>query len=159
MKKTKHYTGHRWTTQEIKDLMQLWDKDATLQEIAELLNVTTTAVLKMVLRLRKEGIPLRRRTKGHQAGQSWKPWTQAEVEYLVRRRAEKATCEEIAADLGRSWNAVNCMIGTLRKEGAPVAMRGMGVRRLWNVDALKAQAVRYAPDELKVIQMDQASAA
>lgn len=137
MKTTKHYHGHRWTTDELKQLMQRWADREPLADIAEALGVTQTAVLKMVQRLRTNGVPLERRTKGHIAGRSNKPWTQGEVEYLIRRRDEKATSEEIAIELGRTTNAVNSMIGQLRSQQVDVAMRGCGVRRLWNADALK----------------------
>jgi biotin operon repressor len=142
MKKTKHYTGHRWSTEELKQLMALWSSGESLESIASTINVTTAAVLKTVGRLRQNGIPLQRRTRGHVANRTNKPWTQGEVEYLLRRREEKATSEEIANELGRTWAAVSAMIGNLRSENVPVAMRGNGVRRLWNADSLKGVAVQ-----------------
>lgn len=151
MKTTTHYTGHRWTTDELKQLMKLWAEETSLSEIAATLGVTTASVLKMVNKLRKNGVPLKRRTRGHIAGRSNQCWTQGEVEYLIRRRAEKATAEEIGMELGRTWNAVNAMIGKLRQENVPVAMRGNGVRRLWNADALKGVAVMH-PDEPQIAE-------
>lgn len=152
MKKTTHYKGHRWTTEELRQLMQLWADKEPLDAIADSLNSKPAAILKMVNKLRKNGIPLERRRKGHWAGRSNKPWTQGEVEYLIRRRSEKATAEEIGEELGRTPNAVSGMIHNLRSQNVPVAMLGCGVRRLWNPDALKAVAMQ-SPD-MKVIEMD-----
>lgn len=151
MKTTKHRNGHRWSTDELKTLMSMWAEEKPLGEIAEVLGTTTHAVLKIVQRMRADGIPLARRTKGHKHGRSNKPWTQEEVEYLFRRRLAGATDEEIAVDLGRSWSAVQNMVGVLRKGGAPVAMKGQGVRRLWSVEALKgAAAGRFEPTEIEL---------
>lgn len=142
MKATTHYKGHRWTTEELRNLMTLWAAKEPLSGIATNLNVTTASVLKMVNKLRKNGIPLERRTRGHVAGRSNKLWTQGEVEYLLRRRNEKATADEIAAELGRSIGAVHGMIGKLRSENVPIAMMGQGMKRLWNADALKGVALQ-----------------
>lgn len=152
MKKTENYKGHRWTTEEIRVLMKLWADEKTMADIAEFFQLNQTAILKTINRLRKAGIPLARRTRGHKAGHSNKPWTQGDVEYLLRRRAENATSEEIGNELGRSFVAVNAMIQTLRKENVPVAMRGHGVRRLWDVEALKGLSVRIP--ESNVIEID-----
>lgn len=153
MKTTKHYTGHRWTTEEMAKLMQMWAAGESLESIQEALNITQASVLKTVQRLRNNGIPLHRRTKGHKAGRRNQPWTQGDMEYLLRRRIENATCEEIAIELGRTWTAVNCMIQKLRSEDVPVAMRGNGVRRLWNAESLKSFMMKK-PEELKVITTD-----
>lgn len=157
MKTTIHYKGHRWTTAELKALMQLWAAEESVPDIALKLNASTAAILKMVGRLRKNGIPLKRRIRGHIAGRANQSWTQGEVEYLLRRRIEKATCEEIGEELGRTWSAINAMIQKLRSENVPVAMRGNGVRRLWNVHDLKAVAVQ-AP-ESEVIELNAAKEA
>lgn len=156
MTKTPHYKGHRWTTKELRTLMELWAAGAELEVIADTLNATTAAVAEMVQRMRKNGIPLERRRRGHIAGRSNKLWTQGEVEFLVRRRMEKATSEEIAMEIGRTWNAVSAMITKLRNESVPIAMRGQGVRRLWNAEALKAVTVQ-AP-EANVIELNAAVA-
>lgn len=153
MKKTVHYTGHRWTDTELKVLMKKWAEGDALASIAESLNASTASVLKMVNKLRKNGIPLERRRKGHVAGRVNKLWTQGEVEYLVRRRREKATVDEIAVEIDRTWNSVNAMIQKLRNEHVPVAMLGNGVRRLWNADALKAVAMQDS--DLHLIKQDQ----
>jgi len=141
MKKTLHHNGHRWTIAELKKLMALWANKEELNDIADTLNVSRYAVLKQIQRLRKEGVPLERRTRGHISGRHNRPWTQAEVEYLIRRRSERATYEEVGNDLGRTYNAVCGMINKLRKENVPVVMMGSGVRRLWDVESLKASAV------------------
>lgn len=138
MKKTTHYKGHRWTNEELTKLMQLWAEDAPIEIIAIKLGSTHTAILKQVQRLRTNGIPLKRRDKGHRNGIKNSLWTQGEIEYLLRRRNEKATSEEIGIHLGRSANAVDAMIGKLRKEKVNIAMRGNGVRKLWDAEALKA---------------------
>jgi biotin operon repressor len=124
--------GHRWTDEELKSLMASWAEGWDVAIIADNLNVTRAAVLKMVVRLRSNGIPLAKRQAGHVAGRRNQPWTQEEVEYLVRRREQLATTEQIAIDLQRSWSSVQLMIGKLRKEGVPVKMLGCGVRRLWD---------------------------
>lgn len=138
MKKTKHYKGHRWTNEELKVLMKMWDSDASMIEIQEELKVTNTSLLKQIQRLRKNGVPLKRRDNGHPVGLKNRCWTQGEVEYLVRRRNEKATSEEIGAEIGRTPHAVAAMISKLRKELVEVPMRGNGVKRLWDAEALKA---------------------
>lgn len=138
MKKTTHYHGHRWTANEIKVLMTLWTADESLAIIAKTLNSSEYAILSQVHRLRKMGIPLKKRKAGNKEGRSSLPWTRGEVEYLIRRRNEKATNEEIGSELGRSWGAVQNMIAILRREGVDVPMRGMGVRRLWNPEDMKA---------------------
>jgi len=154
MKTTTHYKGHRWTTAELRDLMKYWQDGVVLADIAEVLNATQSSVLKMVQKLRKSGIPLERRERGNIAGKSYKPWTAGEVEYLIRRRSEKATSVEIAVELQRTGNAVDAMIAKLRKENVPVAMRGQGVRKLWNPDALKGVAMQ--DPESKTIELEMA---
>lgn len=124
--------GHRWTNDEIKILMRLWAEDKSLTEIGEELGVTKHAAQKMVVRLRSEGIPMKHRTRGHVAGRKNNPWSQSQVEYLIRRRAERATVEEISHELERSEQAVHAMIQTLRKEGVHVTRFGGGMRRKWN---------------------------
>ncbi len=138
MKKTTTFKGHRWTDDELTALMGMWADGRSPFHIAKTLGVTPKAVDKMVVRLRQNGIPLQRRTKGHVAGRSNKPWTQSEVEHLMRRRKERATMDEIASDMGRTHHAINAMITKLRREGVPIMMFGQGVRRLWNRDSLIA---------------------
>lgn len=157
MKRTTHNYGHRWTQAQVKRLMEMWGHRASVETIAAKLDVTKNAVAKMVVRLRKEGVPLERRTRGHVAGRRNKPWTHAEVEYLIRRRAEKATCEEIGLELGRTVSAAAGMVQKLRGESVPVAMLGCGVRRLWDPEALKAMTA--ARDDTEIIQLGDRRAA
>lgn len=142
MKKTNHYKGHRWTNDELKLLMKMWSEDAQLSEISSTLNSSTVSILKQVQRMRKNGIPLAKRKAGHEFGIANRNWTQGEVEYLLRRRNEKASSEEIASEIGRSSNSVDAMIGKLKNEGVNVQMRGNGVRRLWDSESLKAVSMQ-----------------
>lgn len=137
MKKTTHYKGHRWTNEEIITLMKMWSEKQSLEEICETLNVTQVSLLKQIQKLRKSGVPLERRKKGNKSGNIVRQWTQGEMEYLIRRRNEKATSEEIGSELGRSPNAIDAMIQKLRKENVYVAMRGNGVRKLWDAEYLR----------------------
>ena len=138
MKETTFYKGHRWTQEEIVAVMALWAEKLSPQEIASRMNSTPFAIAKLVVRLRKLGIPLERRHRGHVAGRSNKPWTQAEIEYLIRRRRERSTLDEISFDLGRTHSAVSAMVGKLRSNDVPVPMYGNGVRRLWDANSLRA---------------------
>lgn len=142
MKTTTHYKGHRWTNEELKQLMQMWAADIPIETIASELKSTHTSILKQVQRLRTNGIPLKRRDKGHRNGIKNTLWTQGEIEYLLRKRNEKATSEEIGIQLGRSANAVDAMIAKLRKEEVDIKMRGNGVRKLWDAEALKAVSLQ-----------------
>lgn len=81
MKKTEHYKGHRWTNDELRALMALWAAEKTLDEISAELNVTTFAVLKMVQKLRKNGVPLARRRRGNSSDRANKSWTQGEAAF------------------------------------------------------------------------------
>ena len=139
MKKTNHYKGHRWTNEELLLLMKLWDGDESLKSIAEKLDSSEYAIAKQVVRMRQQGIKIRKRKSGNKAGRHAQKWTQGEVEYLVRRREEKATNDEISSELGRSWNAIQAMIYKLRhEEKINIPMRGHGVSRLWNAEELRA---------------------
>jgi biotin operon repressor len=124
--------GHRWTNAEIKTLMAMWSNDASLKKIAAKIGVSTTAIGKMVVRLRGEGIPLKKRTRGHIAGRTNNPWSQSQIDYLISRRANRATVEEIAMETGRTVIAINAMIQTLRREGVEVPRFGSGCHRKWN---------------------------
>lgn len=142
MKTTKFYNGHRWTMVELSRLMELWQDGTPQRDIATQLETTPGAIRHVVQRLRTGGVPLTRRTKGNVAGRSQRPWTQGEVEYLMRRRADKAVNEEIGIELGRSESAVGGMVRKLRSEQVPIAMRGNGVRRLYDPERLKALAIQ-----------------
>lgn len=142
MKMTDNYKGHRWTTDEIKTLMQYWAAGISMPEIANKLNCTQYALLKQIQRLRKQGIPLERRRNGNIAAKSHANWTQGDVEFLIRRRKENATAEDIGRELGRTPNAVQAMIQKLRSEEVNVPMLGCGVRRLYNVEELKILSIQ-----------------
>jgi biotin operon repressor len=133
----KAQNGRRWTTDQLKQIMKLWNENMSLSEIASFFNSTNSAINKIILRMRREGIPMPRRTPGHQFGRVNKLWTQSEVEYVIRRRNEKATAEIIAAELSRSYLGVQNLIQKLRKEDVPVQMLGQGCRRLWSPEILK----------------------
>lgn len=129
--------GHRWTPGELQKLIGLWMKEHDTADIAQELNTTSYAINKLVGRLRRDGVPLKRKTQGHKPGRRNNPWTPEEVEYLVRRRLDKATAEQIAEELDRTFCGVQGMILRLRAEGVPVGMLGRGVRRLWDPEKLK----------------------
>lgn len=130
-------TGHRWTDTELKKLIGLWLEGRELEDIAKEFNTTRFAINGAILRMRRDGIPIPRRNQGHKAGRRNQLWTPQETEYLVRRRNDKATAEQIAVELDRSFLAVQSMIRVLRGEGVPVKMLGNGARRLWNPQDLK----------------------
>lgn len=141
MKTTPHRNGRRYTTDELRMLMKMWEDGSEVGEIATALQTTIKGVLKMTTRLRHDGVPLSRRNKGTKEGRSGRLWTQEEVEYLFRRRLAGDTAEAIARDLDRTYSGVTGMINNLRKAGAPIAMLGQGVKRLWSPEALKEAAV------------------
>lgn len=154
MKKTIYSHGHRWTNEQIKEIMNLWSQEIEAPIIAEKMNSSLSAISKLIVRLRAEGIPLKRRQRGHKLGRSNQLWTQSEIEFLVRRRMDNVSCERIGLDLGRSYNSVNAMVMKLRNEGVSVPMYGQGVRRLWDADILKATLLHAKPDECKIVDMD-----
>jgi biotin operon repressor len=151
MKTQQH--GHRWTEEELRRLISMWLEGSEHEEIQKEFNCSRAAITKIVLRLRRDGVPLPRKIAGHKAGRANKPWTQSEVEFLVRRRNESISAEQIAVELDRSFFAVQGMIGTLRKHGVRVRMLGSGVRKLWNAESLKgAIAGRGLLDEDEVAE-------
>jgi biotin operon repressor len=127
----------RWTEEEIKKFIGLWLGGKELDDIALEFGSTRYAINKLAGRLRRDGIPLPRRNAGHRAGRRNKLWTQSEVEFLIRRRNEQATAEQIALELDRSFLAVQGMIQKLRLEGVRVRKLGNGKRRLWDAESLK----------------------
>ena len=133
----KQNNGHRWTDPELRRLIGMWLDGCELDSIAKEFGITSRGVNKQIGRLRRDGVPLPRRNNGHKAERYNAPWTQQEVEYLVRRRNDLATAEQIGSELGRSYLAIQGMIATLRKEGVDIQMQGQGVRRLWNPELLK----------------------
>ncbi|MCK5602480.1 hypothetical protein KAR91_11435 [Candidatus Pacearchaeota archaeon] len=56
---------------------------------------------------------------------------------MIRRKHAKATDEQIGIELGRTFGAIQGMVGKLRCEGVLIPMRGQGVRRLWDSNLLK----------------------
>jgi Mn-dependent DtxR family transcriptional regulator len=116
----------------------MWGDNLPVVEIAETLQVTIPAVSKILTRMRNAGVPLLYRPKGHKAGRTNKLWSHAEVEYLLRRRTDRITVVQIAAEMNRTPYAVNAMIQKMRNEGVNVEMLGQGVRRLWNPETLRA---------------------
>ena len=131
--------GNRWDSDGIRNLMRLWSEGISVQSIAKQLKTSSYAISKMVVRLRQNGVPLARRKKGHVSGRSNQLWSQSEVEYLVRRRKDGVTAEQIGIDLGRTTNAVNAMISNLRMKNVPVGLLGNGCRKLWDSNILIAE--------------------
>lgn len=141
---------HRWTTGELKELMRLWFSGADVGVIADQFAITPRGVNKQITRMRQNGIPLPRRKAGNQHGRAGKPWTQEEVEYLIRRRNERANAEIIANELNRSFMAVHGMVQALRKNGVDVTTFGQGRRKLWDPARLAdAVALRGISDNSK----------
>jgi hypothetical protein len=131
--------GHRWTNEEIADLMRAWARGDESAAIAARFEITQRGLHKMITRLRAAGVPLLPRKAGHRAGQHNRPWRQADVEYVIRRRREHATAEQIASELDRTYSGVNGLIQRARNgEGVPVPMLGSGKRRLWDPTLLMA---------------------
>lgn len=147
--------GHRWTEEEIREVIGMWLAGKLATEIGAHFGVRGRAIMKLVGRLRREGIPLPKRA-GHVAGRHNRPWTQEEVEFLVRRRNERANAEQIASELDRSHNAVSAMISKLRQEGVNIRLIGHGTRRLWSAERLRAA---MAGRHLRVVEDETAEAA
>jgi transposase len=134
-------TGHRWTEEEMRTLIGKWLAGESIADIAQHFNTSVSAISKMTVRIRREGVPLPRRLQGHKPGRHNAPWTQEEVEFLVRRRNEGITAEVIGTELKRSMYSINGMMQVLRKEGVTVPMLGQGMRRLWSAEKLKISVV------------------
>ena len=71
----------------------MWLAGKELDDIAAEFGSTRYAINKLAGRLRRDGVPLPRRNAGHRAGRRNKLWTQSEVEFLIRRRNERASAE------------------------------------------------------------------
>ena len=134
----KQSNGHRWRTEELAALIEMWSNNVPFAEMAEALRVTESAIRKMSIKLRSSGVPLAYRKAGHKPNRYNKAWSHAEVEFVIRRRREGASSEMIASEIGRSFFGVQGIVQKLRKEGVGVPMLGNGVRRLWDANALKA---------------------
>lgn len=138
---------HRWTDAELKQLLAMWFDGKTVEEIAAAFNISPRGVNKCVQRLRANGITVPRRKAGNTAGRASKYWTPEEVEYLIRRRNEKASTETIANELDRTFMGVQGMVQALRKSGVPVTRFGQGRRKLWDPARLaEAVALRSISD-------------
>lgn len=135
-KASEHKPHTKWTEAEMREFIGMWIAGKEIDEIAQHFNVSRHAINVMATRMRREGVPLPRRKKGHRAERQNKPWTQEEVEYLVRRRNEKVSCEVIGVELGRSFLAVQAMVRKLKSEGVDVGEFGKGARRLWSPEKL-----------------------
>ena len=154
--------GHRWTNEELSSLIRMWGDKLPVHEIAQTLGVTESALDKQIVRMRNAGVPLYYRGRptgkvrhGDSMTRAGKLWSQSECEYLMRRRADKATAAQIASEMNRSEKAINGMIGSLRSQGVPVQMLGTGVHKLWNPDLLRALAVdRTNPTSAEAIGED-----
>lgn len=129
--------AHRWTDAELKTLIALWTGDKPIDDIAAHFGVTRHAINAQVWRMRAQGVPIPRRKSGTQAGRAHTNWTQEEIEFLVRRRRDGATAEQIGVELARSFCAVQGMVQTIRKQGVDIPMFGSGKRRLWSVANLQ----------------------
>lgn len=145
----------RWTEPEMRQFIGLWLAGTELDEIAKTFGSTRYALNKLAGRLRRDGVPLPRRNAGHRAGRRNKLWTQSEVEFLIRRRNEQATAEQIALELDRSFLAVQGMIQKLKIEGVDVRKFGQGKRRLWDAETLKGA---IAGRGLRVVGPDERAA-
>jgi biotin operon repressor len=143
--------GHRWTEAEMREFIGLWLGDTPTEDIAAHFGVRPRSVLKLAGRIRRDGVPLPKRKQGNFAERRNKPWTQEEVEYLVRRRNDRANSQQIADELDRTQHAVAAMITKLRQEGVNVRLIGHGTRRLWNAETLRAaiagRGLRVVEDE------------
>ena len=150
----KQTNGHRWTNDELLKLISGWIEGKELDELADMFGCTRHGINKQVSRLRRDGVVLPRRQNGHLAGRRNQPWTQSEVEFLVRRRNDSVSAEQIGVELGRSFLAVQAMIQNLRKEGIDLRMLGCGVRKLWSADTLKGAVAGRGllPPEEKNVQ-------
>lgn len=130
--------GHKWSEDEMRQLIGMWLSDEPTEKIAGHFGVRPRSILRLAGRIRRQGVPLPKRRAGNSAGRFNKPWTQEEAEYLVRRRNERANAQQIAEELDRTHGAVAGMITRLRQEGVNVRLIGHGTRRLWNAEALRA---------------------
>jgi biotin operon repressor len=128
---------HRWTTDELKQLISMWMAGDEVDNIAVVFGVTPRGINRQIQRMRANGILVPRRKRGHRAGRSNQLWTPEEVEYLVRRRNERASTEEIANELNRTFNAIQGMVERLKAEGVIVRSFGRGKHRLWNAERLR----------------------
>ena len=137
-----HVKNSKWTNEMMLSFIGMWIDGRSLEEIAEHFSVSRHAVNKMAGRMRRDGIKLKRRNAGHVTQRSNSLWTQSEIEYLIRRRSEGVSSEQIGEELGRSFLAVQGMIARLSKEGASIKKLGSGQKRLWSIEAVNMAVAR-----------------
>ena len=135
--KDKMVHGHRWTDEELKRFIGEWLSGKETSEIAAAFGVSIAACNKIALRIRKEGIALPYKKRGHVAGRTNMAWKQEEVEYVIRRRAEGATNDEIASELDRTIYSILGILQKLREDGVSYQRNGGGRKRLWNSEKLR----------------------
>jgi transposase len=131
--------GRRWTTDELQKIIGMWLDDKDIAEIAAAFGLTTSGINHLVQRLRRNGIALPLRKRGHKAGRRDKSWTQEEIETLARMIGAGASTQEIANELHRTYYGANAMIQKLRnEEGVALPHRSHGRTRLWDAERLQA---------------------
>jgi biotin operon repressor len=147
---SEHKPRYRWAEDDLRTLIAMWCDGKVADEIGRHFGISARGVTKAIGRLRRQGVPLPKRG-GWVPGRRQKPWTQEEVEYLIRRRNERASSAKIAEELDRTDFAISAMIHKLRQEGVNVRMLGHGTRRLWNAENLRAamagRMLRVVEDE------------
>lgn len=131
--------GHRWTNAQVAKLIKLWNDGVPIPDIAKKLDSSPCAIGTMVRRLRHYGIEMEKRTRGHRKGDLNSRWTQKDIDWLLKRRQEGATINQMAEELGRTVHSVAGMTLKLRKMGAPVGQHNSGITKLWSVEAIKAK--------------------
>lgn len=129
--------ANKWTTEKYQELIGMWLRGVETDEICRHFKIAVTGLNKAINRLRANGVPLPLRKSGHKAGRHNAPWTQEEVETLIRMRNEKRPTSEISETLDRSFYSVQGMISRLHNEDIPVVKLGSGMRRLWDADRLR----------------------
>jgi biotin operon repressor len=130
--------GNRWTTKKLQEFIGMWLRDISFDKISEHFGISQSGINKLSQRLRREGVPLPLRRRGHKAARRDRLWTQEEVETLVRMRNNKASTQEIANELHRTFYGVQAMILNLRnREHLGIKKLGNGRARLWDADRLR----------------------
>ena len=129
--------GHRWTTKELQKLIGMWLREMEVKDICKHFQIAPTGLNKLIQRLRKNGVPLPLRKKGHKPDRYNKPWTQEEVETVVRMRNAGSSTSDIADALERSFYGAQGMILRLKNEDIPIKSFGSGMRKLWDPQRLR----------------------
>lgn len=152
--------GHRWTTAELQSLIGAWLRGESTANICKMFSLSESGLNKLVQRLRKDGIPLPERRRGHKAGRRNCPWTQGEIETLFRMISSGASTRDVANELDRTFYGVQNMILRLRgAEGVPLAARAHGRARLWDAQSLiSGIASGSLPQVLEINQAKEAGA-